>query len=166
MSETDTVAGVSKGDVYESDFRLSEGRRPVAGAVLLHHDGRVLLQHRDDKPDIDSPGQWSLFGGGLDEDETPQAAMCRELGEEIDFSPTAYRPLLLLHGWTTVFHVYLAGIDRSLEQLTLREGQGFGYFGINEALQHLDLTEVARIALEATQLLQRQAPDDAALLPG
>lgn len=160
------MSEANNGEEFESGYRLDDGRRPVAGAVLLHHDGRVLLQHRDNKPEIESPGQWSLFGGGLDENESPEVAMRRELSEEIGFSPIVYRPLLLLHGWRAEYHVYLAGIDRSLEQLTLREGQGFGYFGINEALQHLDLSEVARIALEATQLLQRQAPGGAALLPG
>lgn len=153
------------GPAFEPDYKLSDGRRPVAGAVLLHHDGRVLLQHRDDKPWIESPGQWSLFGGGLDESESPEAAMRREILEEIGFRPNVYRPLLQLHGFVAEYHVYLARIDRSIEQLTLREGQGFGYFSINEALQHLNLTELARISLEATRLLQRQAPGGASLLP-
>ena len=30
----------------------------VAAVFLLRDDGAVLLQHRDDKPDISHPGQW------------------------------------------------------------------------------------------------------------
>ena len=70
-----------------TDHLLADGRRPVAGAVLVNPAGLVLLQHRDDRPDIDSPGQWSLFGGGLDVGETPAAAMLREIEEEIGYRP-------------------------------------------------------------------------------
>ncbi|MFA5594546.1 MAG: NUDIX domain-containing protein, partial [Trueperaceae bacterium] len=83
----------------ETDYLLADGRRPVAGAVLLHPDGRVLLQHRDDKPGIESPGKWSLFGGGLDEGEEPAEAMLREIEEEIGYRPRAYRPLVVFSGW-------------------------------------------------------------------
>lgn len=131
---------------------LEDGRRPVAGAVLLHPDGRVLLQHRDDKPEIDSPGKWSLFGGGLDVGETPESAMVREIEEEVGFRPSSYRPLLVFSGLTTEFHVYLALITSPLEELTLAEGQGFGYFHPSEA-ETLDLTEVGRLALAALRLL-------------
>lgn len=150
----------------ETDYLLPDGRRPVAGAVLLHPDGRVLLQHRDDKPEIESPGQWSLFGGGMDDGEGPEGAMLREIEEEIDYRPSAYRPLLVFSGWATEFHIYLASVTVPLEELTLMEGQGFGYFTVPEALR-LDLTEVARVAMVALTALddQREAAGDAELLP-
>ena len=151
----------------ETDYLLADGRRPVAGAVLLHPDGRVLLQHRDDKPGIESPGQWSLFGGGLDEGEEPAEAMLREIEEEIGYRPRAYRPLVVFSGWYAEFHVYLAEVTPTIEELVLGEGQGFGYFTREEALE-LDLTEVARVALGALSLLelQRDQRGGGALLPG
>ena len=151
----------------ETDHLLADGRRPVAGAVLLHPDGRVLLQHRDDEPGIASPGQWSLFGGGLDVGEEPAAAMLREIEEEIGYRPRAYRPLLVFSGWYAEFHVYVAEVSAPLNQLVLGEGQGFGYFTREEALK-LDLTEVAQLALAALGFLelQRDLRGGGELLPG
>lgn len=138
-----------------TDHLLADGRRPVAGAVLVNPAGLVLLQHRDDRPDIDSPGQWSLFGGGLDVGETPAAAMLREIEEEIGYRPRAYRSLVVVSGWHAEFHVFLAEVGAPIEELVLSEGQGFGYFTRAAALE-LDLTEVARVALAALSLLEAQ----------
>src|SRR5581483_9047578 len=38
----------------------------VAVGLILSEDGRLLLQHRDDKPGIINPGRWGGFGGHLD----------------------------------------------------------------------------------------------------
>lgn len=138
-----------------TDYLLPDGRRPVAGAVLVSPSGQVLLQHRDDIPEIESPGQWSLFGGGLDTSEDPAECMLREVDEEIGYRPTAYRPLIVFSGWRAEYHIYLAEVTPPIEQLTLTEGQGFAFFNFDDALR-LDLTEVARLALEALQMLQLQ----------
>lgn len=53
-----------------------------AHAVLLVNS-RYVLQLRDNKPGIPSPGMWSLFGGRIEEGEEPQAAMLREIEEEL-----------------------------------------------------------------------------------
>jgi 8-oxo-dGTP diphosphatase len=161
------VSGHAPPPELQTDYVLADGRRPVAGAVLLHPDGRTLLQHRDDKPEIESPGLWSLFGGGLDEGESPAQAMLREIEEEVGYRPRAYRPLVTFSGWGTLFHVYLAEVAAPLEQLTLAEGQGFGYFTQDEA-DGLALTEVARVSLLALRMLQQQRDDGGGgqLLPG
>ncbi len=151
----------------ETDYLLADGRRPVAGAVLLSPAGQVLLQHRDDVPGIESPGQWSLFGGGLDVGEEPAAAMLREIEEEIGYRPKAHRPLLVFSGWHAEYCIYLAEVSAPLDELTLTEGQGFAFFAPEEA-QKLDLTEVARLSLVALDLLKLQAAQRGGgqLLPG
>lgn len=151
----------------ETDHKLPDGRRPVAGAVLVNRRGQLLLQHRDDDPRIESPGQWSLFGGGLDEGEEPTEAMLREVEEEIGYRPRAYRPLAVFSGYYAEFHVYLAEVTPAIEDLVLQEGQGFAFFSREEAKQ-LDLTEVAQLALQALELLelQRDSKGGGELLPG
>ncbi|MDB5411032.1 MAG: putative hydrolase [Rhodospirillales bacterium] len=61
------------------------GRR-IAAAVLLC-GGRYLLQLRDAKPTILLPDHWACFGGGIEEGENPEAALRRELVEELEFRP-------------------------------------------------------------------------------
>lgn len=56
-------------------------------AALIVHEGRYLMQLRDDKPSIFLPGHWASFGGGIDPGEDAEAAMRRELEEELEFRP-------------------------------------------------------------------------------
>jgi 8-oxo-dGTP pyrophosphatase MutT (NUDIX family) len=65
----------------------------AACAVIVLEDGRYLLQLRDRKPGIFYPGHWGLFGGAIDGDETPEAALRRELREEIGLVAEDLRPL-------------------------------------------------------------------------
>lgn len=150
-------AGVSADPTHgEPDLRLPDGRRVVAGAVLLNPGGQVLLQLRDDKPTIESPGQWSLFGGGIDPAETPEEGMLREVAEEIGFRARHHRPLLVFDGLRARYHIYLAAVDEPLSRLTLAEGAGFDYWDVARALAEPKLTEIARLSLTAFEALKDQ----------
>ncbi|HVI52967.1 MAG TPA: NUDIX domain-containing protein [Candidatus Sulfotelmatobacter sp.] len=56
-------------------------------AVIVTEDQRFLLQLRDDKPGILLPGHWSCFGGHVESGEAFEAAMRRELMEELAYVP-------------------------------------------------------------------------------
>ncbi|MFD1789057.1 (deoxy)nucleoside triphosphate pyrophosphohydrolase [Sphingomonas floccifaciens] len=53
----------------------------VAAAALVDADGRVLVQQRP--PGTQMAGLWEFPGGKLDAAETPEAALIRELDEEL-----------------------------------------------------------------------------------
>jgi putative (di)nucleoside polyphosphate hydrolase len=58
--------------------------RPNVGAVLFNHDGLIFVARRADMPNAEGPaGGWQLPQGGIDEGEDPEAAVLRELEEEI-----------------------------------------------------------------------------------
>ncbi len=59
----------------------------VVAAALVDAEGRVLLQKR--APDRQMPGLWEFPGGKVEEGETPEAALIRELGEELGISTDA-----------------------------------------------------------------------------
>ena len=48
--------------------------------AIADHEGRIIL---GGKPSLFPPGIIRFVGGGVDEDETPQHAACRELSEEL-----------------------------------------------------------------------------------
>ena len=59
------------------------GKR-FASIFLYKKSGEFLLQHRtDDAPR--NPGFWSIFGGGIEEGESPFEAVIREIKEELDY---------------------------------------------------------------------------------
>ena len=80
----------------------------VVAAALLREDGRILLQKRPLGRSM--AGLWEFPGGKLEDSETPEAALARELNEElaikidpVNLMPSCFasaaigdRPLLLL----------------------------------------------------------------------
>ena len=56
--------------------------RPNVGAALFDRRGLVLMAHRADQPAL-APGSWQMPQGGIDDGESPAAAVRRELREEI-----------------------------------------------------------------------------------
>lgn len=116
-------------------------------AVILYQGERVLLQHRDDRPDIVWPNHWAIFGGHIEDGEAPEDAALREIEEELELRLEP--PLTLVHhgidGIRERF-VYAARLDVPLEALTLLEGQGMALLTYAE-METLPLAPAHRIIL-------------------
>jgi 8-oxo-dGTP diphosphatase len=54
---------------------------PIVSAALIDESGRVLLQQRPKGKAM--AGLWEFPGGKIASGETPEAALCRELDEEL-----------------------------------------------------------------------------------
>ena len=54
---------------------------PVAAVALIDADGRILVQQRPAGKQM--AGLWEFPGGKVETGETPEAALIRELGEEL-----------------------------------------------------------------------------------
>ena len=53
--------------------------REGAAAILISTDGRLLLQLRDDLPEVSDPGKIGLFGGAREGDESFLDCVVREV---------------------------------------------------------------------------------------
>ena len=82
-------------------------RVPVVGAAILR-GGRVLAARRTAPPA--AAGRWELPGGKVEASETPEAALVRELREELgcDVAVTGWLPGSAPIGTTHVLTVGLA----------------------------------------------------------
>jgi len=58
----------------------------TCGLILENNEGKILLQLRDNKPSIPCPNCWGTFGGHIEEGETPEEAIKREIKEELDYN--------------------------------------------------------------------------------
>ena len=60
-------------------------------AVFLHKNYDLyLLQLRDFKTSVIYSGHWGAFGGAVEDGESPEVAIYRELREEIGYSPEIF----------------------------------------------------------------------------
>lgn len=96
--------------------------RPEVAIAILHHQGQFLMQLRDDLPTILYPGHWALFGGHLEPGESLDAAMGRELQEEIGYVPPRLTPFRRYEDAQVIRHVYQGQLTVDLSNLVLLEG--------------------------------------------
>ena len=109
--------------------RLGEAKGPQGvSAILINPQGQVLLQQRDDNPAIRYPGHWSLFGGTIEEGETPSEAIAREVHEEIDFELRNFGLFREFVQNNKREFAFAGELTAGLDELTLREGQGMNFF--------------------------------------
>lgn len=145
----------------ESSARLT-GSDAVAAIIVLE-DGRYLLQHRDDIPQIWYPDHWGCFGGAVDEGEDPITALKRELHEEIEFRPReiAYFSRfdfdLAELGMDRYYRIYYVTPMTSAEhdRLVLHEGRDVKAFSGEAVLQELRMTPYDAFALFLYHARQR-----------
>ncbi len=113
-----------------------ELNRPLSVKAVIHDGrGRILLQRRDDIAGIMEPGRWGLFGGAVDAGETLDAALARELDEELGSTVgrvehEMFRAERGTYGIVNV--VYLVRCTEPAGSFRLGEGQGFGWFSLDE----------------------------------
>ena len=94
-----------------------------------------MLQLRDEKPDIDFPGYWGLFGGEINVAENPEDAARRELYEEIRYNPTHINLIgkeILPELGGIVVYTYFCSLYTPLNMLSLNEGMDFGLFTMKD----------------------------------
>jgi 8-oxo-dGTP diphosphatase len=135
--------------------------REIACAVLFDKDGHVLLQQRDNFPDILFPGKAGLFGGHREGDETFLQCVVREIHEELSYYlpperfesiASRFGPDIEVAGGTVKAEFYVVR-DVTLENVKVTEGSL--KMMIASELSQLDgkLTPVAQFALVRLGLL-------------
>ena len=101
----------------------------VAAVALIDTEGRVLLAQRPKGKSL--AGLWEFPGGKVDPDETPEAALIRELNEElgIDTWKSCLAPLTFASHSYDDFHLLmpLFACRRWEGIVTGREGQSLAW---------------------------------------
>jgi 8-oxo-dGTP diphosphatase len=106
----------------------------TCSAFLHNPEGKVISQLRDNKPGLMFPGHWSTLGGRIEEGETPDEAMSRELTEEIEISPPMTFWRVFEHHFASGgkshdvdIYAYIGEIDLEIADIHLHEGQRLAF---------------------------------------
>ncbi len=111
-------------------------RVDCVAALLSSPDDKIIVIQRDDSPTLRYPNMWSLPGGLVEEPETANDAIDREIQEELSVSIEVKlwkvyerqgRNGLLINQ-----HVYAGTINEKLGDIQLNEGQGFTWISADE----------------------------------
>lgn len=131
---------------------------PVAIAVAaLVRDGRVLMVHRHPERRW-YPDCWDLVGGHIEADESPEQAVIRECGEELNIRIRDPRPIPMTFTDPTIkMHAFV--VDRwegEPVNATPDEHDDLGWFELDELAQ-LKLADPASLQdiLNVTQVVDQ-----------
>ena len=129
-----------------------------AVAAIITVEGRYLLQHRDAKFGIWFPCVWGCFGGGIEDNETLDEALVREVEEElgIRLKPNDYRPFTRFDFdfafagapriWREFYDVRIS--PAQFDAIRLGEGQNFALHEADIILTRaIDMTPYDEFAL-------------------
>ena len=123
--------------------------RRAAMLLIVTEDGGLLLHHRDDKPGIPNPDCWAGFGGAVEDGETVEEAVVREVREETGLQITD--PIFLTEavdhegdGRTVSLFYIVGGVHP--EDIDLQEGAGVAVHAIAD-LPGLKITPFVRRAI-------------------
>ena len=111
--------------------------KEIAHAVLIVN-GAYVLQLRDDIPGIAARGKWALFGGSLEDGETPEAGLRREISEELGLQLPEVRLFWQVdrHSefWQRVvrYWFFVADVTAVWPSHVVREGRGASLFRYKE----------------------------------
>lgn len=114
--------------------------RKVVNIILYNESNEVLIQQRTDDAPI-YPSFYSLFGGKVDDGESPKSAAIRECEEELEYK--MLNPTLVVHDFHDSEHggrekyIYAEKYD-SNQKMVLHEGQGMKWVS-EEELENIEM---------------------------
>lgn len=115
-----------------------------AGALIKNEKGEFLFQLRDNKSDIPNPNKWSIFGGRVEKNETPERAVIRELKEELDLDVDKSNLKKIVRIFRN--HIFLVNINKGAK-IILKEGKSLRFFKINEIKKKKNIVASVKIGL-------------------
>jgi 8-oxo-dGTP diphosphatase len=105
----------------------------IAAIIFENDNGELLLYKRDNKPGIPFPQHWDLFGGHIEDGETPEEALVREVKEELNYDLKEYEFFREYHctdgdAYPNVKYIFKGKFNVPIEEVTLLEGDYPKYF--------------------------------------
>jgi 8-oxo-dGTP diphosphatase len=122
--------------------------KEIAAIILENDKGEFLLALRDDKSWIPFPNHWDLIGGHVEEGETPEEALVREVKEELgidikDYSFYKKYECFTGDAYENTKYIYAGKINIPIEEVTLFEGQRPQYFP-KEEIPHVKFANIIK----------------------
>ena len=121
--------------------------------AVIYKDHKYLLQLRDNDPAISYPNTWSFFGGAVEEGESFEEALKRELEEELSWQPDELFFLDKITNKKVDCNItfYIVNCQAPEDSLVLGEGQAMDWFTLEEVL------DLSNTAAETKSIIRQAA---------
>ena len=119
--------------------------KKAVSVILINKEKQFLFHLRDNKKNIPFPNFWSFISGGVEENETLEEALKREVKEEIgcNIKNPIFVGILNIDNFGTLTYIYKAKINKKINEMNLTEGQKIKFFSYNDGI-NLKLPEILR----------------------
>jgi 8-oxo-dGTP diphosphatase len=122
--------------------------KEIAAIIFENDKEEFLLYLRDNKPTIPFPNHWDLIGGHVEEGETPEQALVREVKEELGLDLKDYKfykrfECLTGDAYENIKYIYTGRINIPIEEITLYEGVKPQYFSAEE-IPHVKFANILK----------------------
>jgi 8-oxo-dGTP diphosphatase len=102
-----------------------------AGIILLNSNNEVLLLLRDNKIEIPFPNMWDIPGGKVEDGESPEQAVRREMMEEMSIKNLGEINLFkILKTENLTDNIFWKRLNLNPKVIDLKEGQRIEYFNL------------------------------------
>ncbi|MDR3559807.1 MAG: NUDIX domain-containing protein [Candidatus Pacebacteria bacterium] len=112
---------------------MNESKHEGVSILFVSDNEEVLLFLRDNIPSIPFPGCWDVPGGHVEEGETPEDCIVREMEEEIEINigkPALFKKTDLND---RTEYTFWKKADFNIDDINLHEGQGMKWFSEEDA---------------------------------
>lgn len=113
---------------------MTKKEQDFATILFLNDRNEILLQKKILARKY-HPGKWCMFGGGIEENESPEIAIHRETKEELGIKLDEIKLFKIFDyedRYTGKIYVYTAPFKNKISDISLGEGAGFAFFAPHE----------------------------------
>jgi mutator protein MutT len=132
--------------------------RRVSIIIFFNEKKRILLQDRTGINKFGLKYKWGFFGGGIEENETPEHAVIRETKEELDFELKNFKYIGKYEGKindniSIILYAFISPLFDNLTKFKQKEGRKMKLFSLIEA-EKLKLPEYdKRVIIDLKNIL-------------
>lgn len=122
-------------------------------AAIINNDNQILLLRRNPNVEMWQPGKWALVGGAVEEGETPEEAVKREIKEETGLDVNKFKEKFTIQRSSdSIEYIFIAKFDGDPYNIKLNwEHINYGWYSPNELyfLNHVpNLVDYINIAFK------------------
>ena len=108
-------------------------KRKGCSIIFINSQKQILLLLRDNIPGIPYPNMWDIPGGHVENNETPEQCIAREMKEEMDLDIKGFHLFSIIEFDDRTEYTFWEKTDLDITKIQLTEGQRLKWFTENDA---------------------------------